>query len=531
MSVRRLIVGVATTSVVAASLALAAPAQADPAFVPAATDVIGGGSDTTMYALSYLADGHNGVPGFNAAATTGRLVSWDAVIKDASGAQTNSATIVPEAGAAAITRPNGSTSGKNLLYGAGNNAAFDYARSSSFLKDAEIAAGLFAIPFAKDTLALATAKVSNAPATISPADMVRIYKGEVTNWSELGGAAGTIVPMIPQSGSGTLDFFETELKAANGGAAVTLAPSVQRVQEHDPAPVKDNPNAVAPFSIGRNTVSGSLLRIEGGFVAARALYNVVRQADVAKAEIGAIFGAAGFVCSAPARPLIEAAGFEQLARADKGGVCGQPTQVKTTNLATNTEVATSTTLAGSSTVAGGATLTATVAASSAPDGLVSFFEGATLVGTSPLTGGKATKALTGVTAGAHTYVAKYVPPANSTFVGSASGPVTVNVLATTPAPPVATKASTKLVEKFKASYPKAASYKGKVRVKESASGAATGKIIVKLGKKKVGKGTVKAGKVILKLKKLKKGKNKLTATYKGDSKFAGSKLKFKITVK
>lgn len=531
MSVRRLLVGVATTSVVAASLALAAPAQADPAFVPAATDVIGGGSDTTMYAMTYLADGHNGVPGYNAAVTTGRLVSWDAVIKDASGTQTNSTTIVPQAGAAEITRPNGSTSGKNLLYGPGNNEAFDYARSSSFLKDAEIAAGLFAIPFAKDTLALATAKVSNAPAAISPADMVRIYKGEVTNWSELGGAAGTIVPMIPQAGSGTLDFFETELKAANGGTAVTLAPSVQRVQEHDPAPIKDNPNAVAPFSIGRNTVSGSLLRIEGGFVAARALYNVVRQADVARADIGAIFGSAGFICSAPARPLIEASGFEQLARADRGGVCGQPTQVKTTNLATNTEVATSTTLAGTSTAGGAATLTATVAASSAPDGLVNFYEGTTLVGTSTLTGGKATKALTGLTAGAHTYVAKYVPPAASTFVASQSAPATVNVLAMTPVPPVATKATTKLVEKFKASYPKAASYKGKVLVKESSTLAPSGKVVVKLGKKVVGKGTIKSGKVILKLKKLKKGKNKLVASYAGDSKFAASKLKFKIVIK
>jgi hypothetical protein len=47
----------------------------------------------------------------------------------------------------------------------------------------------------------------------------------------------------------------------------------------------------------------------------------------------------------------------------------------------------------------------------------------------------------------------------------------------------------------------------------------------------VGKGAIKSGKVTLTLKKLKKGKNKLTATYAGDSKFAASKLKFKITVK
>jgi hypothetical protein len=93
------------------------------------------------------------------------------------------------------------------------------------------------------------------------------------------------------------------------------------------------------------------------------------------------------------------------------------------------------------------------------------------------------------------------------------------------------KAATKLVEKFKASYPMTRSYKGKVLVKETATGTPTGKVVVKLGKKVVGKATIKSGKVVLTLKKLKKGKNKLTATYAGDSKFAASKLKFKITVK
>jgi len=57
------------------------------------------------------------------------------------------------------------------------------------------------------------------------------------------------------------------------------------------------------------------------------------------------------------------------------------------------------------------------------------------------------------------------------------------------------------------------------------------KIIVKLGKKTVGKGTIKSGKVTLTLKKLKTGKNKLKATYAGDSSFLASKLKFTITVK
>lgn len=520
MSVRRLITGATTASIVAASVALIAPAHADPTFVPADSDIVGVGSDTSQFALSYLADGKDAVAGYNAGKTAARLVSFDA---------TGGGTVTLKAGAVPITRPNGSGAGKALLYGAGNNADVDFARSSSAINATEKSNGLFGFPFAKDTLALATAKISNAPATIAPADMVKIYDGTYTNWSQLGGPAGVIAPKIPQAGSGTRSFFTDQLKGANGGTAVTLAPSVAEVQEHDPTPVQNDPNAVAPFSVGRNNVIGAPLRIEGGFTAARALYNVVRQAAVADPTIAGLFGPDGFVCSAAAKPLIEAAGFEQLARPAKGGICGQATQDASTNFATNTEVATSTTLAGASAAGGAATLTASVAAATAPDGLVNFYEGATLVGTSPLTGGKATKALAGLTAGAHTYVAKYVPPANSTFVASESAPVTVTVLATTPAP--ATKGATKLVEKFKASYPTAKSYKGKVLVKETATDAPTGKVVVKLGKKTVGKGTIKSGKVTLTLTKLKKGKNKLTATYAGDSKFAASKLKFTISVK
>ncbi|HXH77596.1 Ig-like domain repeat protein [Nocardioides sp.] len=522
MSVRRLITGAATASLVAASVAIAAPASADPSFVPVATDYVGVGSDTSMFALNYLADGKDGIAGFNAGRTAGRLASFDAG---------TSGTMVLREGAAPVNRStyNGSGNGKKALYGGSNNTDVDFARSSSAIDATEKSAGLFAYPFAKDTLALATAKVSNAPATIAPADMVKIYNGTYTNWSQVpGGVAGTIAPKIPQTGSGTRSFFVGELTKANGGTPVTLAGTVAEVQEHDATLIKSDPNAVAPFSIGRNAVDGDQLRIEGGFVAARALYNVVRQAQLSDAGILSIFGVDGFVCSPAAKPLIEKAGFEQLALPSKGGVCGQPTQDATSNLVTK-EVATTTTLAGTSTSAGVATLTATVTAASAPDGLVSFFEGARLVGTSPLTGGKATKAVTGLTAGAHTFVAKYAPSANSAFAVSESAPVTVNVVAATPPPVV--KASTKLVEKFKASYPKAASYKGKILVKETAVGAATGKIVVKLGTKTVGKGTVKAGKVVLKLKKLKKGKNKLTAVYAGDSKFVGSKLKFKIVIK
>lgn len=528
MSVRRLFAGVSTAAVVAASLSLAAPALADPAggYAPAASDVIGVGSDTSEHALNYLADGNAGVPGYNAGSPANKLVSWNATAPAG-----GSATINLPSNAAA-PRPNGSGNGKKALYGAGNVPDIDFARSSSALDATEKQAGLQAFPFAKDSLALATAKTSNAPAVISAADMVKIYSGAVTNWSQLGGASGVIAPKIPQSGSGTRSFFEAQLKAANNGNTVTLAGTVVEVQEHDPAPIQGDANAVAPFSVGRNTVVGAPLRIEGGFSAARALYNVVRQGDVGKPEILSIFGDSGFVCSAAAKPLIEAAGFEQLLPKTKGGVCGVPTQDPTTNLATQ-QIATSTGVTGSSTSAGALTLTATIGSgSTVADGLVSFYldGAATPTGTPvPLTGGKATKALSGLAAGTHSVVARFTPGSNSVFLASQSAATAVNVVATTPAP--AAKATTKVVSTFKKSYAKGARIKGTITIKESAAGSATGKVTVKLGKKTVGKGTLKKGKVTITLTKpLKKGKNKLVASYAGDSSFAASKVKLTITI-
>jgi hypothetical protein len=456
-----------------------------------------------------------------------KLVSWNAIAPAGSPATIN----LPSNPAA--PRPNGSGNGKKALYGAGNVADVDFARSSAALDATEKQAGLQAFPFAKDSLALATAKTSNAPTSITPADMVRIYSGAVTNWSQLGGAAGVIEPKIPQSGSGTRSFFTAQLQAANGGNAVTLAGTVVEVQEHDPSQIQNNANAVAPFSVGRNAVGGAALRIEGGFAADRALYNVVRQGDVAKPEILAIFGDAGFICSPAAKPLIAAAGFEQLLPKTQGGVCGVPTQDPTTNLATQ-QIATTTTVAGASATAGALSLTATVASgSTVADGLVSFFlDGASApTGTPvPLTGGKATKALTGLAAGAHTVIARYTPGSSSVFLASQSAVTPASVLAATPVP--AAKAKTTLLEKFRTSYAKGAVIKAKVKVKESAAGSASGKVAIKLGSKTVGKGTVKGGAVVITLTKpLKKGKNKLVAQYAGDSAFAASKLKFVITLK
>ncbi|CAB4940713.1 unannotated protein [freshwater metagenome] len=532
MSVRRLLAGVATTSLLATALAVAAPAQADPTFVPDADDIVGAGSDTSMYALTYLADGNAGVAGYNAGGAAQRLVSFDANIFNAAGAQTNSATVVLRDGTAPITRPNGSGAGKNLLYGAGNNPNVSFARSSSGNNANETAANLQAFPFAKDTLAMATASTSNAPASLTPAQIVSIYKGEVTNWSQLGGAAGVIKPLIPQTGSGTRSFFVSELKSMNGGVDVALAGTVTPVQEHDDSAIKADPNAVAPFSVGRAGLLGTL-RIEQGWSAARALYNVVRPGDAASAWAQGIFGPTGFVCSPAATSLILDAGFEQLLSTAQGGKCGVATNTATaaSDLLT-AKVSTTTTVSGVSTSAGALSLTATVGGGGTlkPQGVVAFSIDGVVKGNGVVTGGRATFSTTGLTPGVHKVKATFTPT-GAAFNASSSAEVDVTVRSAD-AVPAPTPAATKLSHTFKKSYAKGASIKGKVKVKESAAGTASGKVVVKLGKKTVGKGTVKGGTATIKLTKpLKKGKNKLVASYAGNASFAASKVKFVITIK
>lgn len=509
MSARTSVAGFLTAALTGSALIFGAgPASAatdadDPGFTPVAADLIGVGSDTSQHAVHLLA------ASYNASSPAARVASF---------AATSGGTIVLPSGE--INRPNGSGAGKALLYGAGNNADVDFARSSSAISTTEAQNGLQAFPFALDTLAMAVSNStpSHAPASLTPAQIVSIYKGDVTNWSQVGGTAGVIAPKIPQAGSGTRSFFESQLKSMNGGVAVTLAASVAEVQEHDDTLIKSNPDAIAPFSTGRAGLLGSTLRIETGWKADRALYNVVRGTDLGNPAVQAAFGENGFFCSTSGRDEIEAAGFKQLATPARGGVCGAATQTATSNFALNEAVATTTSLTGTSPKARQAKLVAAVSASTAPAGTVDFFEGDTLLmGNVPLVSGAATYVVTGATPGAHTYTAVFKPAEGSAFDPSEA---TAEVLVRT---------SASLTETFPATVAAGKRAKGTVTVTlADVSDVATGKVVVKLGRKVVGSGTLSGGKTVIRLARLPKGKNVLKATYGGDAHAAPASKKFTI---
>jgi ABC-type phosphate transport system substrate-binding protein len=423
---------VATTGLTAglATSASAAPTIYDPTFTPVGGDLSGAGSDTSEIALDYLTKGHNGIEGFNADRTTGRIASFAAGF--------DPKTVVLKSGSAAITRPNGSGAGKALLRPATNNPDLDFARSSSGLSPAEVADDLQQSPFAVDGLELAaSASSTNAPATISNADMVGIYQGTITKWNQVSGnsagSSATIVPLIPQAGSGTRSFFEAQLKKYNEGTAVKLGASVKETQEHSDADIKSDPNAIAPFSTGRAKSTPSIKGL-GGFSAQRALYNVVRKADLNGAKgalLQSAFGTAGFVCSPAAKPLIVAAGFDQLASPSAGGVCGTFGQLDATNFTVSGSPAQSTSTVLTAVASNGKTvkLTAAVNASAGlPGGKVVFSENGVKIGASQVISGSASLTLSNVGLGAHTYTATYNPSNAALYASSQSSSASTTVL-------------------------------------------------------------------------------------------------------
>jgi ABC-type phosphate transport system substrate-binding protein len=255
MSARKNLAGGLAALVAGSALVMTAgPASAvyradpdDTTFTPAAADLIGVGSDTTQHAMKLIADAWNADP-----AHAFKVATYAAT--EGGAAQGADATINLPGGSTA--RPNGSGAGKGRLYGSGNVADVDFARSSDALKSGsstpEIENGLKAFPFALDTVVTAVSRTtpSHAPATLTVAQLVDIYECKTTadDWSELGGTAGKIKPQVPQSGSGTAKFFKAQLDAAKG-SAVTYGDCVdQTVQEHDDSTVKSNPDAIVPIS-------------------------------------------------------------------------------------------------------------------------------------------------------------------------------------------------------------------------------------------------------------------------------------------
>lgn len=84
----------------------------------------------------------------------------------------------------------------------------DIGLSSRDLKDEEKTSGLKATVLAYDGIAIIV-NPENPISDLSLDTIAKIYTGEITNWSEVGGSDGEIVLIGREAGSGTRDGFES----------------------------------------------------------------------------------------------------------------------------------------------------------------------------------------------------------------------------------------------------------------------------------------------------------------------------------
>ena len=328
--------GLAALAACALAVGLVAPSSADQQ--PRSTDAVGVGSDTVQYVSDFVDDGDASAhAGYNATNTARRVWSFDATTDGSGravygpGGVAISPSIVLRAGTKPQTRPNGSGAGITALLNDGTHQ-IDFVRSSRLPSATEQASAVGAASFggqgihvyqiATDGMLIATnVSGSHVPAGgLSCATLVQIYKGAYKKWTDIpGNSAGSsdgIVPVIPQSGSGTAKDFLASLATCNGGVAITLGSNVKTGEEHDPASITSSPTSpdvngntvtnadtISPFSTGRNNLINSgyfggtpapntITLLPGGaattdsstsYTYARTLYILCRDVDVTSA--------------------------------------------------------------------------------------------------------------------------------------------------------------------------------------------------------------------------------------------------------
>jgi hypothetical protein len=213
------LIGGATVAVL---MGMAGPATADPASTPAGTDYTTTGSDTLqgVEGLGNPPPAGTFQNDYNAQSPAPAHSFWSF---DATGG----GNVTLKSGCTAITRPNGSgagisTLGANATDGSGHYCA-NLARASRDLKTGD-PTGLSSYKLAHDAVSWSAVSGGNAPANLTGAQLAHIFlcTAGYTTWNGTGlgngtGSSDTIVPVLPQSQSGTRAFF---LQALNGALSL-----------------------------------------------------------------------------------------------------------------------------------------------------------------------------------------------------------------------------------------------------------------------------------------------------------------------
>ncbi|MDD6160102.1 MAG: phosphate ABC transporter substrate-binding protein [Oscillospiraceae bacterium] len=203
--------------------------------------------------------------------------------------------------------PTGSGSGITAV----SEGRCDIGLSSRNLKDEEVSNGLKGTVLAYDGIAIIV-HPENTVSDLTVEQIAAIYTGEITNWSEVGGADGQIVLIGREAGSGTRDGFESvtgtkdkcqyrQELTSTGDVITTVAGNPNALGYASLASVKDTVKAV---SVGGVTPSESTIK-DGSYAVQRPFVLVTKEgaqlSDVAQAFFN-------YAMSESAKELISAAG-------------------------------------------------------------------------------------------------------------------------------------------------------------------------------------------------------------------------------
>lgn len=203
--------------------------------------------------------------------------------------------------------PTGSGSGIKAV----QEGRCDIGLSSRDLKEEEKASGLIGTVLAYDGIAIIV-NPENPVEDLSIETIAKIYTGEITNWSEVGGNDAEIVLIGREAGSGTRDGFESitgtedacmyrQELTSTGDVITTVSQNPGAIGYASVASVKDTVKAVTVNGVAPNETT-----IKDGSYVVQRPFVLVTKADTELSEAAQKFF--DYITSADANEIISAAG-------------------------------------------------------------------------------------------------------------------------------------------------------------------------------------------------------------------------------
>ena len=202
---------------------------------------------------------------------------------------------------------------------AASNGSADIGLASRTLKDEEKAGGLTETVVALDGIAVIV-NADSKVADLTVEQIGKIFTGEITDWSEVGGDAGTISCIGREAGSGTRDGFESITGTKDACKLDQELTSTGGVIEA----VAGNPNAIGYASLsaveGKNTVKAVTVGgvacteatvLDGSYAIQRPFVLVTKTGENLSPAAQAFFD---YATSSAASQLIKAAGAVPVAK-------------------------------------------------------------------------------------------------------------------------------------------------------------------------------------------------------------------------